>query len=84
MKVLLTGGAGYLGSIITNKLLNDGYAVTVLDSLELTLQKKDTEHCAQVKHSEEKPPPLSLKMQWHPHNATRSSYMVGISLVAAY
>ena len=34
VKVLLTGGAGYLGSIITNKLLNDGYAVTVLDSLE--------------------------------------------------
>ena len=34
MKVLLTGGAGYLGSTITNRLLNDGYGVTVLDSLE--------------------------------------------------
>lgn len=34
MNVLLTGGAGYLGSTIVNKLLNDGYGVTVLDSLE--------------------------------------------------
>ena len=34
MRILLTGGAGYLGSTITNRLLNDGYSVTVLDSLE--------------------------------------------------
>jgi nucleoside-diphosphate-sugar epimerase len=34
VKILLTGGAGYLGSTITNKLLNEGYSVTVLDSLE--------------------------------------------------
>ena len=46
--------------------------------------EKDTEHCAQVKHSEEKPLPLSLKMQWHLHNVTKSSYMVGISLVVGY
>jgi nucleoside-diphosphate-sugar epimerase len=34
VRILLTGGAGYLGSTITNRLLNDGYSVTVLDSLE--------------------------------------------------
>ena len=33
MKILITGGAGYLGSVITEKLLSKGYEVTVLDNL---------------------------------------------------
>jgi nucleoside-diphosphate-sugar epimerase len=32
-KVLITGGAGYLGSILTEVLLSKGYAVSVLDNL---------------------------------------------------
>jgi nucleoside-diphosphate-sugar epimerase len=33
MKMLITGGAGYLGSIMTPYFLSSGYEVTVLDSL---------------------------------------------------
>ena len=33
MKVLITGGAGYLGSVIVGKMLNAGHSVVVLDKL---------------------------------------------------
>lgn len=32
-KILLTGGAGYIGTILTDALLNEGYEVRVLDNL---------------------------------------------------
>lgn len=32
-KILLTGGGGYIGNILTGALLNDGYSVTVFDNL---------------------------------------------------
>jgi UDP-glucose 4-epimerase len=34
MKVLVTGGAGYIGSFMTKRLLEDGHQVVVADSLE--------------------------------------------------
>jgi UDP-glucose 4-epimerase len=33
MKVLVTGGAGYIGSVVTEELLRDGHEVVVYDSL---------------------------------------------------
>jgi len=33
MKILITGGAGYLGSVITGKMLSEGHEVVILDKL---------------------------------------------------
>ena len=32
MKILITGGAGYKGTVLTSKLLEQGYAVTIIDN----------------------------------------------------
>src|SRR6266576_24871 len=34
MKVLVTGGAGYIGSFMVKRLLDDGHEVVIADSLE--------------------------------------------------
>src|SRR5687767_5012708 len=40
--VLVTGGAGYIGSHLVDRLVSDGYAVTVLDSLEPQVHRSGT------------------------------------------
>jgi len=39
MNVLVTGGAGYIGSFMVKKLLDDGHTVTIADSLERGFEK---------------------------------------------
>ena len=33
-RVLITGGAGYIGSLLSTRLVDKGYMVTVIDTLE--------------------------------------------------
>ncbi len=47
MKVLITGGAGFIGSNLAKRLVNDGHSVVVLDSL-LRGNKLDKETYASV------------------------------------
>ncbi|MCB9638915.1 MAG: SDR family oxidoreductase [Myxococcales bacterium] len=44
-KILLSGGSGFLGSHVTDRLLKDGHEVTVLDNL-LTGRRVNLEHLA--------------------------------------
>src|SRR6185369_114707 len=37
MRVLVTGGAGYIGSVVSEQLINDGHDVVVYDNLRQTL-----------------------------------------------
>ena len=58
MNILITGGNGYKGSILTPKLLNDGHTVTVVDTQwfgnylqphpNLTILKQDVQDVDQI------------------------------------
>ena len=41
-KILLTGGAGYIGSMLSTELINLGYKVTVIDLLKY--EKSSLDH----------------------------------------
>ena len=40
-KILITGGAGFIGSNLTKKLVSKGYSITILDNLSKQIHGKD-------------------------------------------
>lgn len=45
MKILVTGGVGFIGTALIKKLLNDGYNVHSLDNYEVGLKENEVEGC---------------------------------------
>ena len=45
-KILVTGGAGFLGSHLIDRLINAGHKVTCLDNLQTGSQKNISNHFA--------------------------------------
>jgi dTDP-L-rhamnose 4-epimerase len=45
MQVLVTGGAGFIGSHTVDTLIKEGHRVTILDSLEKTAHPKGKPDC---------------------------------------
>lgn len=43
-KILITGGAGFIGSNLALKLIGKGYEVVVLDNLSKQIHGSDPEH----------------------------------------
>ena len=49
MKILLTGGCGYVGTVLTETLLNDGHQVTVVDTQWFGNRLKDHPNLTNIK-----------------------------------
>ena len=52
MKILITGGAGFIGSHLVERMLNDGHQITVLDDLSTGLKSNLTGVEEQIKFIE--------------------------------
>ena len=51
-KILVTGGAGFIGSHITDKLLKNKYSVVVVDNLWLDLDNSSVNEALKIMSSE--------------------------------
>ena len=63
-KILITGGAGYIGSMLCTKLLDEGHSVTSVDLL-----KYDKGSLNHLYHNREGSPEYALQFRstTHPH-----------------
>ena len=48
MKILVIGGAGYIGSHVARAFLDHGYEVTVFDNLQTGFREKLSDRCRRV------------------------------------
>jgi len=79
--VLVTGGAGYVGSVIVSRLINDGYSVIVLDNLKSG--HKDAVHPRATFIQSDICDKKAVSDVFHRHNIEYVMHMAAETLVSA-
>lgn len=79
MNILVTGCAGYIGSVVTERLLNKGYSVIGIDNFSHgfaeSVDKRSSFYCADVRDKE------SLKHVFSRHNISAVCHLAAESII---
>jgi UDP-glucose 4-epimerase len=88
MKILVTGGSGFIGSHLTDKLLREGHDVTVVDDLSTGNRKNISQHSGHssfsVVHADLGDPELVHNVCHGVDMVYHLAAAVGVALIAKY
>ena len=64
MKILVTGGVGFVGTNLIKRLLNDGHDVTSLDNYSTGKKENEQEGCTYIDVDISNQSTLEAKLYW--------------------
>ena len=79
MRIMVTGGAGYVGSVVTEETLKEGHEVVVLDNLQQG-HKGAISHVAKLVHVDIRDP-IALVKVFHERRIDAVMHMAGETVV---